>query len=255
MLANYHTHTPRCNHAVGSEEEYIRQAVDKKLQILGFSDHTPYLFPGGYYSTFRMRPQELAGYVATLQNLREKYAHALELHIGLEAEYYPAYFPQTLDFLRDAGIEYLILGQHFVGNEPEGSYSGRETADKSVLEGYCRQVIAAMDTGCFSYIAHPDIINYTGPKEIYRQWMGTLIKEAKDHAIPLELNLLGLREGRNYPGPGFLELVAEENLPLVLGCDAHQPDHLAEQTMLQKGQALLDSFGIPLLSKVDLRKL
>ena len=55
MIANYHTHTPRCNHAVGSEEEYVQQALKAGIKILGFSDHTPYLFPGDYYSTFRIR--------------------------------------------------------------------------------------------------------------------------------------------------------------------------------------------------------
>ena len=28
MLANYHTHTPRCNHAEGSERDYARAALD-----------------------------------------------------------------------------------------------------------------------------------------------------------------------------------------------------------------------------------
>ena len=36
MIANYHTHTPRCNHAVGSEEEYIQQALNAGMKILGF---------------------------------------------------------------------------------------------------------------------------------------------------------------------------------------------------------------------------
>ena len=36
MIANYHTHTPRCNHAVGSEEEYVQQALKAGIKILGF---------------------------------------------------------------------------------------------------------------------------------------------------------------------------------------------------------------------------
>ena len=55
MIANYHTHTPRCNHAVGTEREYVENALEAGLQILGFSDHSPYIFPGDYYSGFRMR--------------------------------------------------------------------------------------------------------------------------------------------------------------------------------------------------------
>ena len=45
MIANYHTHTTRCNHATGTEEEYVQSALERGLEILGFSYHTPYTFP------------------------------------------------------------------------------------------------------------------------------------------------------------------------------------------------------------------
>lgn len=46
MLANYHTHTWRCNHAEAGEEDYVLAAIDQGFRILGFADHTPYFFPG-----------------------------------------------------------------------------------------------------------------------------------------------------------------------------------------------------------------
>ena len=67
MKANYHTHTWRCNHAVGTEEGYVLAAIRAGMEILGFSDHTPYLFPGDYYSNFRMRPEQLPDYARTVQ--------------------------------------------------------------------------------------------------------------------------------------------------------------------------------------------
>ena len=66
MIANYHTHTHRCNHAIGREEDYVKEALKAGMKILGWADHTPYLFPGGYYSHFRMRPVQLPGYVKTM---------------------------------------------------------------------------------------------------------------------------------------------------------------------------------------------
>ena len=45
MIANYHTHTTRCRHASGTEEAYVQAAIQGGLEILGFSDHTPYWFP------------------------------------------------------------------------------------------------------------------------------------------------------------------------------------------------------------------
>ena len=42
MLTNYHTHTTRCGHAEGTEEEYILTALRCGFKVLGFSDHTPW---------------------------------------------------------------------------------------------------------------------------------------------------------------------------------------------------------------------
>ena len=42
MLTNYHTHTTRCGHAEGTEEEYILTALRCGYKVLGFSDHTPW---------------------------------------------------------------------------------------------------------------------------------------------------------------------------------------------------------------------
>ena len=65
MRANYHTHTPRCRHASGTERDYVENALKGGLETLGFSDHTPYDFsPSGYRSGIRMDVEELGGYVA-----------------------------------------------------------------------------------------------------------------------------------------------------------------------------------------------
>ena len=124
MIANYHTHTPRCRHASGTEEEYVLAALEEGLKILGFSDHTPYRFDGTYYSSFRMYPHQLEDYVQSVLRLREQYADKIQIPLGLEMEYYPAYFSEVLGWARDSGIEYLLLGQHFVGNEQGEHYSG-----------------------------------------------------------------------------------------------------------------------------------
>lgn len=253
MKANYHTHTPRCNHASGAEIEYIRCAMELGLDTLGFSDHTPYFFPGDYYSFFRMRPESLSEYTETLRRLQKRYAGQIQLHVGLEAEYYPKYFSQLHRFLQEHGVEYLILGQHFVGNEPDGQYSGRPTEEDDILRQYCHQVMDAMQTGLYSCFAHPDIINYQGNPATFRRMMGEVVREAKQCQVPLEINLLGLREGRQYPSRRFLELVAEENAPMILGVDAHTPDALKETAAETAARNLAEEFGIKLLDYLDLK--
>ena len=139
MIANYHTHTWRCNHAVGREEAYVKAALDRGFELLGFSDHTPYIFPGDYYSGFRMRMDQFQDYCDIVRLLQKKFAGQIQIPLGVEVEYYPAFFPQLLPVLQDAGIEYMLLGQHFVGNEMGEHYSGNPTADEAILQRYCAQ--------------------------------------------------------------------------------------------------------------------
>ena len=72
MICNLHAHTFRCNHASGTEREYIENAIAAGMKIYGFADHAPYPFPEGYYSGFRMRPELQEDYVNTLLALREE---------------------------------------------------------------------------------------------------------------------------------------------------------------------------------------
>ena len=62
MRANYHTHTSRCNHAVGSEEDYVIHAIEQGFDILGFSDHTPSFSDfSDLFSTFTQKRPEICG--------------------------------------------------------------------------------------------------------------------------------------------------------------------------------------------------
>lgn len=253
MIANYHTHTWRCNHAAGREEDYVRTAIDRGLEILGFADHTPYFFPGNYYSHFRMRPEQLKDYCDIVRLLQKKYAGQIQIPLGLELEFYPDLLPGLLPVLRDAGIEYLLLGQHFVGNEIGEHYSGSPTGDVSILKRYVHQSMDAMQTGLFTYFAHPDLFNFRGDEGVYRQEMQQICREAKACGLPLEVNMLGKWSGRNYPNPVFWELAAEEGCSVILGCDAHAPEHLMKRETEQQLLEMIHAYGLPLLETVPLR--
>ena len=162
MMVNLHTHTVRCNHASGTEREYIETAVRGGLKRLGFSDHAPYVFKDGYYSNYRMRPEQQEDYVTTLQALRDEYKDKIDIQIGYEAEYYPEFFEAFLRQITRFEVNYLILGQHFIENEITRRYSGVTTTDEDYLKTYVDQTCEAMCTGLFTYFAHPDLLNFTG---------------------------------------------------------------------------------------------
>lgn len=255
MIANYHSHTTRCHHATGTEEEYVRNAIARGLKIFGFSDHTPQYFPGSYYSRIRMLPEELTDYCETIRQLRRKYQDHLQIPLGLEAEYYPGTWKELLSRARDAGIEYMIMGQHWLGNEENEPYSGRPTADESLLKRYCHQVMEGLDTGAFTYLAHPDLINYVGDRKVYRRHMRELARFARQADIPLELNLLGLHYGKQYPNAEFLALAAEEGCKIILGMDAHEPEDILETALEQTALEMVRHFDLQLLDTVELKQL
>ena len=253
MIANYHTHTWRCNHATGREEDYVRNAIGRGFEILGFSDHSPHDFPHGYVSGFRMTMDQLKDYCDTVRLLQKKYADQISIPLGMEIENYPALLPNTLSILRDAGVEYLILGQHFVGNEMGEHYSGRATDDPQILKRYCCQAMDAMNTGLFTYLCHPDLIHFKGDEIIYREQMRQLCREAKGCGVPLELNMLGSWSGRHYPARRFWEMAAEEGCDVILGCDAHAPEHLLKQDTEENLRIMANDLGLHLLETVALR--
>ena len=255
MIANYHSHTTRCNHATGTEEEYIQAAIHRGLKIFGFSDHTPQFFPGDYYTFMRMYPQQLPDYCATVRDLQAKYADQIRIPLGLEAEYYPISWPELLPRLQDAGIEYLILGQHWLGNEQNEHGSGGATADEHLLRRYCHQVMEALDTGKFTYLAHPDLFRFVGDREVYRRHMRDLCRFARQANIPLEINLLGMLCNKHYPNPEFWALAAEEGCSAILGLDAHAPAHIPNHACEEKAMEMVRHFGLNLLETVELRPL
>ena len=63
------------------------------------------------------------------------------------------------DQLEKYKLDYIILGNHFDGSDETGIYYGYPVSLEE-LKRYVSQVIKAMDTGLFSYVAHPDVVFY-----------------------------------------------------------------------------------------------
>ncbi len=254
MIANYHTHTWRCNHATGSEREYVECAIKSGLKILGFSDHTPQPYAGDYKSLYKMTMEQLPGYVDTVLQLKEEYKNDIEIHLGLETEYYPRYWEELRSYIREFPIEYMILGQHFLGNEENDAYSGDETKDPVILRRYVDQVIEAMETGSFTYLAHPDLLYFTGDDAYYAEQMKRLALAAKACNVPLEINCLGIEDQRNYPDDRFWPIVKEVGNDVVIGSDAHTPQDVYNLEGLKRAEEIVAQHNLPLLQTVSFKK-
>ncbi len=244
MLANYHTHTPRCHHAQGSEREYIERAIECGFKVLGFSDHTPQPYPKDFVSTIRMGMDEIENYTATLVALREEYKDRIKILIGYEVEYTHKYFEPLMAELRKFPLDYIIQGQHFAPDEPSGVYMGFKSDDEDRLKAYVDLTIEGMKTGEFLYLAHPDLINFTGDDKTYKRQMVRIVEASLELDIPLEVNMLGFVEKRNYPCGRFFEMAAEMGARFVIGCDAHKPEAIMQPESAAGLTAFLERYGI-----------
>lgn len=225
MKFNLHTHTTRCGHAKGKDEEYVLKAIEAGYDMIGFSDHAPYIFPDGYKSGMRMQVEETADYVQSIRSLQEKYKDKIDIKLGFELEWYPNLIEKNLEFLKSFDYDYLILGQHHTDNENDDYciYVGAETKSVPVLDKYISQLLLGAKSGEFTYVCHPDVVKFVGDEEIYKKKMTYMCKELKKLNIPLEINFYGYYTNRHYPNETFWSIVKEIGNPVVIGLDAHFP--------------------------------
>lgn len=245
MEFNYHTHTSRCGHATGEDEEYVLTAIQNGIKHMGFSDHMPFRFPDGVESSYRVPMARAADYVASVRGLAAKYSDKIDLKLGFEMEYYPLHFDSMLSLARELGADYLLLGQHFLYNQrPDEIASSRKTDNALILHDYVDTVIEAARTGVFTYIAHPDIIGFIGDGEIYRTEMLRLAEASLNIGIPLEINGLGIREKRRYPNDTFWQIVSEVGSPVTFGFDAHSAETAYNKESLDVAMKMVKNLSL-----------
>jgi len=254
FIANYHTHTKRCGHAIGEDREYVEAAIQAGIQILGFSEHTPYPTGTNFKSGMRILLEDAEDYFQSITALREEYKKDIQIYIGVEAEYFPEHFSKLLDYLKEYPLDYMILGNHFVPDEQFGSYVGSPFTDRQILEDYADNVIAAIQTGKFTYVAHPDLPNYVGAggeavrAEVFRR----ICKAAKEYHIPLEINMLGYMRQIQYPSDTFFKVAAECNNDIVIGMDIHNPEDFFNREALKACFDIAERHGLHVLSELPI---
>ena len=85
---NFHTHTWRCNHANGSDEEYVLEAIENDFEILGFADHCCWKYDSGFDSLDSNERTGISSLQKQYHESEKKYAKDINIRLGMEAEYF-----------------------------------------------------------------------------------------------------------------------------------------------------------------------
>lgn len=257
---NFHTHTSRCGHAKGQDEEYVTNAINEGFSLLYFSDHV--MFP--FFSQPRIRgtyDPDYHDYLNSINNLKKKYSKQIAIEIGMEAEYFKGYESYYIDLLKSKELSYLILGQHYhIENEFTMVMYDRYPNGKKM---YIDDVIEGIKSGLFLYVCHPDQLVYYDDKrdEEFKSLAREIARASVKYDVPLELNVSKVENGRlngieNYietavfPDDTFWKIAAEEGVKVVIGLDAHQPKSV-NKIGYEYGLSLVKKYGLNLISKQE----
>ncbi len=252
MRTNFHTHTPRCGHASGSEEEYIAAAIENGFSALGFSDHSPFPDYEEVRPGTRMETGELEDYVRTVRACGKRHAGEIRILLGLECEYFWDQYGWLRDQIEAYDLDYVIFGNHWAPRS-EGLVRFPRHSDADTLRLYVKVTRQALETGMFTYMAHPDmmLMHYPAFDPQARAASLEICRIAKELDVQLEYNLHGvyanrLREGETglgYPCADFWEIAAREGNRVIVGVDAHRPDELTAEHY-DSAEAFLKGLGL-----------
>ena len=60
-------------------------------------------------------------------------------------------------------------------------------------------------------------------------------------------------QGRNYPDNRFLKIAGEVGCRMILGIDAHMPERVGDNEVLERARALASHYGITLTEDIRIR--
>ena len=222
MIIDLHNHTTLCNHAEGTMEEYIRQAIAKGINTFGFSDHAPMNFD----QAWRMKFSEMESYEKDVVHLKEKYRNDITILMAYEVDFLEGYIDENV---LKRPVDYFIGSVHYLGNwgfdNPEyiGGYHNQDIDE--IWERYFNAIEQLANSRLFDIVGHLDLIKVFKflPKKDVKSLALPAIKAIKKADMAVELNAAGYRKPiqEPYPSHPLMELLAEHDIPITFGSDAH----------------------------------
>ena len=227
MVVDLHNHTTLCNHAKGSMQEYIKEAISQNVDIYGFSDHAPMEFDKKY----RMSFDDMKLYQDRVLELKDRYKDEIDIRLGYEVDYLKGYMDKRV---LGANVDYLIGSVHFIDgwgfDNPEfiGKYDEMDIDE--IWQKYFDTIEEMAKSQLFDIVGHLDLIKvfkFMPTKDIKEIASNALDAIAKAN-MAIEINSAGLRKPikEAYPSLDLLKMAKAREIPITFGSDAHSPEQV-----------------------------
>lgn len=250
LLEDWHTHSSYCRHATGNLEQYVKKAIDKKLNVIGLSAHFPYDVLDGIenmpYHEYSMPNEELDSYMLNAINLREKYKKKISVKIAFELDFVEKQVENHQKYIKKYTdeLDYIIGSIHNL-NTSFGlfafddfrflkHYDKFDDTDKIFIKYFkTMQEMVSSEQFHFNIIGHFDLPKkfniLPNNKELVMEEGYKALKMAKKRDFVIEINSSGLRRPvkEQYPSEEFIREMFNMGIDVILGSDSHHPNEIA----------------------------
>ena len=228
MIVDLHNHTPLCNHAEGTMDEYIQKAIDAGTKYFGFADHAPMDFDPKY----RMKFEEMQAYEENVLAAKERYKNEIEILLGYEVDYLQGHMD---DRVLDVNVDYLIGSVHFIEgwgfDNPEFIGKWHEQDLDEIWQKYFDTIEEMARSKLFDIVGHFDLIKVFKfmPQGNIPAMAKKALSAIKESGMVLELNVSGYRKDvkESYPSLELLQEAYKLEIPITFASDAHKPEQVA----------------------------
>lgn len=233
-----HTHHYRCGHAEGKIEEYVKSAIDKELNIIGISDHSPFFYSekDQLHPGIAMKKSEFHDYIREVLTLKEKYKDQIEILLGIESDFFPQHIDLYRKQYKDHPFDYLIGSVHFVHGISvfDNSYWEKLSHQDKIehKETYYQLIQQSAKSGLFHILGHIDVMktNSLDFPDIPTDIIDETFKVISKHDVAIEINTSGEMKGCGaFPAIDLLERALHFNVDVTFGSDAHIPDRVGDR--------------------------
>jgi len=234
-----HTHHDRCGHARGVIRDYIEAAIERGLQVVGISDHSPYFGEDvdQAHPQIAMAKSEFPNYVAEILKLKEEYKPKIEVLLGVESDFFPEHVEAYKRIYEQYPFDYIIGSVHqsdgvsiFNKKRFKGLSQPEKVRQKEI---YYELIQRSARSGMFQVLGHIDAMKgfYPAFSKIQTRAVEDTLKIIGEAGMAIEVNTSGKTKdvGGWYPSDDILEMALRYGVDITFGSDAHDPDRVGDE--------------------------
>lgn len=234
--------TQLCRYNVDRIAEYLAAAERAGVTEIGIAEHS-HRFPefkqsmasllepepavGAFWLSDQFN-QSLDVYVEAVLASKRR---GLPVKLGIEIDWLPGCEPDVRAVLDAYPWDYAIGSVHYLDGwaiDVDAAYGWPDANVDQAYRDYFERLLAAVDSGLFDIMAHPDLIKKFGHRPSFdlTPWYRRCAQHCRRVDVAVEVSTAGLRKpvGELYPAYPFLQELVAAGVPLTLGSDAHAPE-------------------------------